>query len=192
LSGVRRVAVLLVDGMGWGNFRRSSPRFPAPDHVRLPSTTPTSLVSFATGALPGAHGVLAFTTRIPGTNRILNHTLWADDPVPGEWQPVVPLYERAVAHGLDVTVVNRPEYVGSGLTVVTTQGARYEPTAGPDLADAMLAALKRSQLVYGYTPELDKADTPSASRHPSGGTRRPMWTTWSPGSWRSCPRTRRW
>jgi len=158
LSGVRRVAVLLVDGMGWGQLPPFVATLPGrPITCGFPSTTPTSLVSFATGALPGAHGVLAFTTRIPGTNRILNHTLWADDPVPGEWQPVVPLYERAVAHGLDVTVVNRPEYVGSGLTVVTTQGARYEPTAGPDLADAMLAALKRSQLVYGYTPELDKA-----------------------------------
>jgi hypothetical protein len=161
LRGVRRVAVLLVDGMGWHQL----PDMPA--GVRglpgraitcgFPSTTPTSLVSLATGALPGAHGVLAFTTRVPGTGRILNHTVWTDDPVPQEWQPVAPLYVRAAAHGLDVTVVNLPEYVGSGLTVVTTRGARYEPTAGSDLAEIMLRELKRSDLVYGYTPELDKA-----------------------------------
>jgi Type I phosphodiesterase / nucleotide pyrophosphatase len=161
LGGVRRVAVLLVDGMGWHQL----PAMPA--GVRglpgraitcgFPSTTPTSLVSLATGALPGAHGVLAFTTRVPGTDRILNHTVWTDDPVPGEWQPVAPLYVRAVAQGLEVTVVSRPEYVGSGLTVVTTRGARYEPTAGSDLAEIMLRELKRSNIVYGYTPELDKA-----------------------------------
>jgi hypothetical protein len=158
LSGARRVMVLLVDGMGWEQLPAGVAGLPRrPITCGFPSTTPTSLVSLATGALPGAHGVLAFTTRVPGTDRVLNHTVWTDDPVPGEWQPVAPLYVRAVAHGLDVTVVNRPEYVGSGLTTVTTQGARYEPAAGPDLADAMLRSLKRSQLVYGYTPELDKA-----------------------------------
>lgn len=158
LEGVRRVAVLLVDGMGWHQLPTGVATLPGrPITCGFPSTTPTSLVSLATGALPGAHGVLAFTTRVPGTDRILNHTLWVDDPVPGEWQPIAPLYIRAVEAGLDVTVVNRPEYVGSGLTVVTTRGARYEPTAGPDLADAMLNALKGSQLVYGYSPDLDKA-----------------------------------
>jgi hypothetical protein len=158
LNGVRRVAVLLVDGMGWWQRPPYVATLPGrPITCGFPSTTPTSLVSIATGALPGEHGILAFTSRVPGTDRILNHTLWVDDPVPTQWQPVAPLYVRAVEHGLDVTVVNRPEYVGSGLTVVTTLGARYEPTAGPDLADAMLSALKRSQLVYGYIPELDKA-----------------------------------
>lgn len=158
LAGVRRVAVLLVDGMGWYQRPAGVAELPGrPITCGFPSTTPTSLVSLATGVWPGAHGVLAFTARVPGTDRILNHTLWVDDPVPSEWQPVAPLYVSATAHGLDVTVVNRPEYVGSGLTEVTTRGARYEATAGPDLADAMLRSLKRSQLVYGYTPELDKA-----------------------------------
>ncbi len=158
LAGVRRVAILLVDGMGWHQRPSGVAQLPGRAITcGFPSTTPTSLVSIATGAWPGSHGILAFTTRVPGSDRILNHTLWVDDPVPAQWQPVAPLYVSAVAHGLDVTVVNRPEYVGSGLTEVTTRGARYQPTAGPELAESMLNALKGSALVYGYIPDLDKA-----------------------------------
>lgn len=159
LDGVRRVAVLLVDGMGYHQL---------PPHVAslqpgritcgFPSTTPTSLVSLATGVLPGSHGVLGFFSAIPGTDRILNHTLWTDDPPPTQWQPIPPLYAAAAAQGIGVTVVNRPEYVGSGLTEVTAAGAVYQPASGVDaLATEMLAALAFEGLVYGYHPSLDKA-----------------------------------
>lgn len=159
LAGARRVAVLLVDGMGYHNL---SPHVATLGARRItcgfPSTTPTSLVSLATGVHPGAHGVLAFTSAVPGSDRVLNHVMWTDDPVPQEWQPVPALYAAAVAHGLTVTVVNRPEYLGTGLTVVTTLGATYAPASGVDeLAAGMLRALRDSQFVYGYHPDLDKA-----------------------------------
>ncbi|GAA1603600.1 alkaline phosphatase family protein [Saccharothrix algeriensis] len=174
LDGVRRVAVLLVDGMGWHQLpalAEVGPVIAATLRGELgaalrttcgfPSTTPTSLVSLATGALPGAHGVLAFNTIVPGTGRVLNHTLWADDPPPRQWVPVPPRYGAAAAAGIDVTVVNRPEYAGSGLTVATSDGARYLPAADADeLAAGMLGALKEAAapaLVYGYHPQLDKA-----------------------------------
>ncbi|WP_117209716.1 alkaline phosphatase family protein [Allorhizocola rhizosphaerae] len=159
LEGVRRVAVLLVDGMGYHNLPSYAATL-APQRITcgFPSTTPTSLVSFATGVAPGGHGVLSFFAVIPGTDRVLNHTLWTDDPSPFEWQPVPPLYVAAAAQGIPVTVVNRPEFVGSGLTVVTTTGADYRPAAGVDeLAAEMLGALAGGGLVYGYHPELDKA-----------------------------------
>jgi hypothetical protein len=165
LAGVRRVAVLLVDGMGWHQLAAMSPmmrELPSyPVSCGFPSTTPVSLTSLATGALPGAHGILAFTTLVPGTQKILNHVLWTDNPDPLEWQPVPPLYVSAAAHGIDVRVVNRPEYTGSGLTNVTSRGAEYVPASGVDeLGTRMLRELRSATapaLVYGYHPELDKA-----------------------------------
>lgn len=175
LAGVRRVAVLLVDGMGWHQLPAMAPVAPTiaatlrgelgralRTTCGFPSTTPTSLISLATGALPGAHGVLAFNTIVPATGRVLNHTVWVDDPPPARWVPVPPVYAAAVAAGIDATVVNRPEYAGSGLTVATGAGARYVAALGVDeLAAGMLAALKEAApapaLVYGYHPLLDKA-----------------------------------
>ncbi len=167
LEGVRRVAVLLVDGMGWHQLpamARYAPGVCALPTRRItsgfPSTTPTSLVSLATGVWPGSHGILAFTSLIPGTERILNHTQWTDDPEPVSWQPVPPVYETAAQQGIGVTVVNRSEYVGSGLTEVTTRGAVYVPADSSDeLAERMVSSLTAAPgpaVVYGYYPKLDK------------------------------------
>lgn len=174
LDGVRRVAVLLIDGMGWHQLPTMAPYAPTISDTlagRLgesqvltcgfPSTTPTSLVSFTTGALPGEHGVLAFTSIVPGTDQVLNHVRWLDDPPPELWQPVPPLFVAAQAAGVETIVVNRGEYVGSGLSVATTRGARYQPATGvEELATGMLSALAKSAapaLVYGYHPQLDKS-----------------------------------
>ncbi|MDI1464883.1 alkaline phosphatase family protein [Catellatospora sp. KI3] len=173
LPDVRRVAVLLVDGMGWGQLpalARSGPtvadtlagRLGAAGYTTcgFPSTTPTSLVSLNTGAVPGAHGVLGFYSLVPGTNTVISHTQWRDDPEPARWSPVPSVYAAAAA-GIDTAVISRPEYVGSGLTTVTSTGARYLPAVGVDeVAAGMLAALKDGpgpSLVYGYHPDLDKA-----------------------------------
>ncbi|MFD0823874.1 alkaline phosphatase family protein, partial [Micromonospora zhanjiangensis] len=77
LAGVRRLAVLLVDGLGWYQIPTAAPYAPTladlaardgrPLTCGFPSTTPTSLVGLGTGALPGAHGVLGFRVNVPGT-----------------------------------------------------------------------------------------------------------------------------
>ncbi|MEQ4304440.1 nucleotide pyrophosphatase/phosphodiesterase family protein [Plantactinospora sp. B6F1] len=93
LAGVRRIAVLLVDGLGWYQLPVAAPHAPAltdlaarfgrPLTCGFPSTTPTSLVSFGTGAAPGAHGVLGFRVNVPGTDRVLTHIDWPRSPVDG-------------------------------------------------------------------------------------------------------------
>ncbi|AVT32727.1 alkaline phosphatase family protein [Plantactinospora sp. BC1] len=93
LAGVRRIAVLLVDGLGWYQLPTAAPhaptladlavRFGRPLTCGFPSTTPTSLVSLGTGAAPGAHGVLGFHVNVPGTDRILTHIDWPRSPVDG-------------------------------------------------------------------------------------------------------------
>ncbi|WP_433386653.1 alkaline phosphatase family protein [Micromonospora sp. KLBMP9576] len=170
LPGVRRIAVLLVDGLGWHQIPTAAPYAPTlaglaattgrPLTSGFPSTTPTSLVTLGTGAAPGAHGVLGFTVRVPGTDRVLNHVEWAADPPPPCWQPVRTQFERARAAGVAVTVVSRPEFGGSGLTLAANRGGDYRGAAGVDaLATRMLAALAAGPgptLVSGYHPDLDR------------------------------------
>ncbi|QKW15600.1 alkaline phosphatase family protein [Verrucosispora sp. NA02020] len=170
LSGVRRIAVLLVDGLGWYQIPTAAPYAPTlagltaaagrPLTCGFPSTTPVSLVTLGTGAAPGAHGVLGFTLRVPGTERVLNHIEWSGDPSPLRWQPVATQLERARAAGVAVTVVSRPEFGGSGLTVAANRGGDYRGAAGVDaVATTMLAALTAGRgptLVSGYHPDVDR------------------------------------
>ncbi|MGC4811897.1 alkaline phosphatase family protein [Micromonospora sp. DT228] len=170
LAGVRRIAVLLVDGLGWYQLPTAAPYAPTlaglaatagrPLLAGFPSTTPTSLVSLGTGVAPGAHGVLGFTVRVPGTDRVLTHTDWAGDPSPLSWQPVTTQLERARAAGVTTTVVSRPEFGGSGLTLAANRGGDFRGAAGGDaVAAAMLAALAAGvgpTLVSGYHADLDR------------------------------------
>jgi hypothetical protein len=124
-----------------------------------PSTTPTSLVSLGTGALPGAHGVLGFTLNVPGTDRVLTHILWRDDPPPGTWQPLPTWYQRLSVAGVAATAVLPQMFVGSGLTDAAYRGARVAAVApDEDYAARVLAELReKGGLVYAYTSALDTA-----------------------------------
>jgi len=167
LAGARRVAVLLVDGLGADLLRAHAPLAPALSALRhpvgeitapCPSTTPVSLTTLGTGLPPGAHGVLGFVTAVPGEDRALNHTQWTDDPDPRAWQSRRTVFEQAAAAGIDVTAAGPYAYARSGLTDAAYRGARYRGVFSPgDLTAAMLAALEQAPrtLVYGYVPELD-------------------------------------
>jgi hypothetical protein len=171
LSGPRRVAVLLVDGLGWHQLPVAAPHAPTLTQLAangsareltagFPSTTPTSLVTLGTGAMPGRHGVVGFFLNVPGTDRVLNHIWWDADPDPRQWQPVEPVFARAEAAGVPATVVSQPEFEGTGLTVAAYRGARYRGAAGVDaVAAEMLAALRATPraLVYGYLNHVDRA-----------------------------------
>ncbi|GAA4462359.1 alkaline phosphatase family protein [Phytohabitans houttuyneae] len=169
LEGVRRIAVLVVDGLGSYQIPLATPHAPTLGDVALaatdltsvfPSTTPAGLASIGAGAVPGAHGLLAFTVNVPGTDRVLNHTQWWDDPDPLVWQPVPSRLAVARAAGVAVSVVSRPEYAGSGLTAAAWRGGDYR--AAPDvdsLVTGMLDGLAADgrALVVGYHPTIDSA-----------------------------------
>jgi len=174
LHGVRRVVVLLLDGLGWHQLPLAAPHAPTladmvagrlgsatPLTCGFPSTTPTSLASLGTGAPPGQHGLLGFTVRVPDADRTLVHTLWRDDPDPATWQPVPTQFSRAVEAGIASSVVTSPLFEGSGLTVAAYRGATFRPALGVDsLAAAVLAevaALPAPALVHAYHPDIDSA-----------------------------------
>lgn len=183
LPDVRRVALLLVDGLGHRLLPAAATAGPVLADIvggRLgelrelsscfPSTTPTSLVSLGTGAGPGAHGVVGFTVNVPGTRRVLTHINWRADPDPVTWQPVPTQFEAAAAAGLDTAVVARPEFADSGLTIAAYRGARHVGAADAGaLAEGMLAELGAgTSVVYGYYARVDTA----AHRHGIGS---PQW-----------------
>ncbi|MDT5259755.1 MAG: hypothetical protein QOD10_4835 [Mycobacterium sp.] len=169
---VDRVAIVLVDGMGWHLLPELAGSAPllasvlAGDTGRIgelsctfPSTTPSSLVSLGTGAEPGEHGILGFTLNVPGTDRVLTHVRWRDDPPPTEWQPLPTWFGRLRQSGVDARAVLPTSFMGSGLTDAAYRGARFRPTNPTDdyareLADELDAG---PGLVYGYTAGLDTA-----------------------------------
>jgi hypothetical protein len=167
LAGARRVAVLLVDGLGADLLRRHADLAPtlaalaSPSgdlSAPCPSTTPVSLATLGTGLPPGSHGILGFVTRVPGSDRTLNHTRWADDPDPGEWQSQPTVFGQVAAAGVRATAVGPYAYAGSGLTRAVYRGAGYSGAFGPgDLVAEVLRALGTGQrsLAYGYHHELD-------------------------------------
>ena len=167
LDGARRVAVLLVDGLGADLVRAHADvaptlaalATPAGDlSAPCPSTTPVSLTTLGTGLPPGSHGVLGFVTAIPGEERTLNHVQWADDPDPELWQPRRSVFAQAADAGVEVTAVAPYAFRGSGLSNAAYRGARYSGTVGAgDLAALLVQSLDAAPraLVYGYTAELD-------------------------------------
>jgi hypothetical protein len=175
LSDVDRVAVLLVDGLGHHVLPLAAPHGPVLAQLAtgrlpgssaraittgFPSTTPTSLASLGTGAAPGGHGLVGFFLNVPGTDRVLNHIDWSNDPDPLRWQPLSTQFDLAAAAGVTAIVAGHPSLAGSGLTTAAYRGGLYVPAARADaLADVILAGLQASgpAVVYGYVADVDKA-----------------------------------
>jgi hypothetical protein len=169
---VDRVAVVLVDGLGWHLIPELAGSAPllasvlAGDAGRLtelsctfPSTTPSSLVSLGTGAPPGQHGILGFTLNVPGTDRVLTHIYWRDDPPSAQWQPLPTWFERLRRGGVAARAVLPAMFMGSGLTDSAYRGADFRPSnPEDDYAQLFIDELRGAPgLVYGYTADLDTA-----------------------------------
>ena len=158
--------LFLVDGLGARLVERY--RYAAPFLAELldagetgtagvPSTTATSLTSLGTGLPPGAHGLVGFTSRIPGTGRLLNALFWDKGVDPLEWQPHKTAFTRLQEAGAFVTVVNKRDFRGSGLTVASSRGGEYvgADRVGERIAAAVEASAQRPSLTYLYDSDLD-------------------------------------
>jgi hypothetical protein len=158
--------VFLVDGMGAELLRRYAHSAPylssllsdgSTGTAGVPSTTATSLTSLGTGLAPGAHGLVGFTARIPGTDRLLNHLWWDASVDPLEWQPHPTALGRLAHAGVHVTSVNKRDFDGSGLTVASQRGAVYvgADRVGERIAATVSASAHTPSLTYVYDSDLD-------------------------------------
>ena len=158
--------VFLVDGLGARLLERHAEAAPylsslqstqAPGTAGVPSTTATSLSSLGTGLPPGAHGLVGFTSRIPGTERLLNALFWDKSVDPKEWQPHATAFSGLRLNGAGVTVINKREFRDSGLTVAAHRGADFvgADRVGERIAAALTASAQRPSLTYLYDGDLD-------------------------------------
>ncbi len=94
---------------------------------------------------------------MPGTDRLLNALFWDKRVDPLEWQPEPTVFERLMAAGSTVTVVNKREFARSGLTIAAHRGASYvgADRVGERIAAVIAAAAERPSLTYVYDGDLD-------------------------------------
>ena len=163
-----RECLILIDGMGQDAVNKYGDQFPIFEELKnvrtiytnFPSTTATSLSTLGTGVLPGVHGMLGYTVRVPRSdNRLLNALKWDERVDPVMWQKVPTLFERAVLTGVSVTHVAAKRYEGSGFTQAALRGAKYVGANGiEEMVTAISSALvAQPSFVYTYLNTLDSA-----------------------------------
>jgi predicted AlkP superfamily pyrophosphatase or phosphodiesterase len=170
LPGASGAVVVLVDGLGAANIqaRAGHARFLASrmsrrDVIRtvLPSTTAAAIATFATGRMPGEHGLVGYRVLDAAHDRVVNQLSgWDEGMVPETWQLEPTLFETARTEGVRSFAVGAARYADSGLTHAVLRGAGYRPAAsiGDRFAEARrLLDEEPGALVYLYVPELDQA-----------------------------------
>ena len=154
--------VALVDGLGMQLLQDHPSDAPfLTDQLRdgfvrtltagVPSTTATSLTSLGTGLRPGSHGVVGYTSRVPGTDILLNALQWEADVDPEQWQPHPTMLDRLAAAGAAVTVGDKRQFAGSGLSRAAFRGARRVDV---DDADEQVACALEAIERAGRTPSV--------------------------------------
>lgn len=167
--GLRRVSnacVILVDGLGAHNLAANAGHAPFLAQASMskigtvfPSTTAAAITSFATGQMPGVHGVVGYQVFDRKVQAPVNLLTGLNAQTVGQWQRSATVSELAKAQGVSVYSVGPGEYSKSGFTSATMPEAEF--VAGKTLADRFSAASKllsagKSKLVYLYVPELDQ------------------------------------
>jgi hypothetical protein len=166
----RRECLLLIDGLGARQLSEYSDFAPNICHLTLtcelatsfPSTTATSIASFGTGLLSGAHGMLGYTVRVPhsGTpGRLLNALKWDSRVDPVTWQPLPTLFERASLSGIAVYNIAAIKFAKSGLTEAALRGAKYVGVGSfsSQVLETAKALKKDNSFAYVYLNDLDVA-----------------------------------
>lgn len=163
-----RECLFLIDGLGEQaliDYAEYAPTLSnlvsrGPVSTSFPSTTVTSLTTLMTGALPGVHGMLGYTIRVPRSDgRILNSLKWDERVDPYTWQPIPTFFERAKLHGIQVSHVAAKRYEGTGFTSAAFRGAEYRgANILEEMAEQASLSLKKSpSFTYVYVNEVDVA-----------------------------------
>lgn len=159
-----RYCILLVDALGWSLLRAHPVQAPFLTSLTgraitagLPTTTATSITSLGTGLPPGRHGVVGYTSRVPGGTALFNALKWEPALDPLTYQPYPSVFERADRAGVATTVLGQSSFRDTGLTRAALRGPfRAANSYGQRVAAAVTAAEAGSpSLVYVYEGDLD-------------------------------------
>ena len=160
--------VILVDGLGVANIKSAGGHAGFLNQKLstskslfsgFPTTTATSLASFATGKQSGEHafiGYRVFDRELTKPINLLND-LGIEFP-PRKYQDLQTISEQAVKSGKNVVTVGPGEYEGSGFTQATMPASKYlaAKTLQERFDTARSEIAKPGTLVYLYIPELDQ------------------------------------
>ncbi|MDJ0396107.1 alkaline phosphatase family protein [Rhodococcus sp. G-MC3] len=176
LDGVRRVCVLMIDGLGADQLAAHPDDAPfmtaqasSPITAGFPSTTATSLSSLGTGLPPGEHGIVGYLVSLPNHKRLMNSLQWklqgssnAEelplDLTPERFQPLPTAFEHARDAGIRMVHIGPSMQNGSGLTRASLRGAAFRNSiSSADLAAETIHALSDAgpALTYSYYGDLD-------------------------------------
>ncbi|AUZ87039.1 alkaline phosphatase family protein [Arthrobacter agilis] len=169
LPASRRIAVVMVDGLGLSLLRKYAAHAPylreSLDAARalssaFPSTTAASLAGLGTGLAPGLHGMVGYDVLDPAQGRVVNMLgRWDAGVDPLAWQPHPTVFERVSQH-LPVVTVSQPRFADSPMTRAALRGGAFVGAqtihARIDAAAEQLASAPR-MLMYFYLNDLDKA-----------------------------------
>jgi hypothetical protein len=164
LPPAQRYVICLVDGLGHRLLDAHGDHAPylhalvrEPGVAGVPSTTATSITSLGTALSPGQHGVVGYTSRVPGTDRLLNALMWDQQVDPLEWQPNDTGFARLRAAGVHTTVVSKREFVDTGLTLCGFRGSEFVggDKVGERIAGVVAASAENPSVTYVYDGDLD-------------------------------------
>jgi hypothetical protein len=171
------IVLLVIDGLGWGDFARWARERPmgrgvpwlragAPVTTVFPSTTTAALVSLSTATPPGRHGFLGYRQYLPRYGLVADMLKFSptgfeerDLLVGPDWRPehltgAPTLFRRGMPGG----VLTRDRFQGTGFTRVLYDGAAFTGYAtATDLAHELgrLLSDRRPRLLSVYWDELD-------------------------------------
>ena len=155
--------VVMIDGLGFENLNDAKSGFMLRNlsetdfaHCGFPSTTASSIASFATGLDASAHGLFGYSIYDRSSNELVNLLTGLDRFSILDYFKGSPLSERA---RVPIHAVTLAAYENSGFTRATMHQANHHFEA--EIADRFEVALRLTReepgcLVYLYVPELDK------------------------------------
>jgi len=161
-----RYVVFLVDGLGLDLLREHADAAPFLSSLKnvedvvcgVPSTTSTSLTSLGTGLQAGMHGMVGYTSRVPGSGQRLNSLKW-DQPVdPLIWQPHRTVLERVQDAGISASSVNDAKFADSGLTLCSQRGVPFHGIDSTwERLDVVIEVVESAPraMTYAYESRLD-------------------------------------
>lgn len=163
----RSVCVVLVDGLGLVNLKESgahagflNSQTSLKASCFYPSTTSTSITSFATGKPPWENGFIGYQVYDKRTETVINLLSgWESIEQAVAFATSKTISEQCGDAGIEFHTVSPSIYKDSGFTAVTTRGSKFHGTKS--ISERFESALKllsdpTPKIVYLYIPELDQ------------------------------------
>lgn len=173
-KGADKIVFFVVDALGYSQVK-TLPKHSflrkwmqnKPVSAVFPSTTATSVLSFATGLLPVEHGVLGYTQYIPEQNKVINmlgfESIKTHKSVKlnlHKLYPFTTVYQRLKKAGIRSVILMPSNLQKTKLSSIQNSRTKYVPYQSiPEMFKKLnkLISKKGKAYVYCYLPDYDTA-----------------------------------